>query len=223
LVSLFFAVFLAIPILLQPDFGSALILFALWFILLVLTGLKKKYLLLLLLIFVVTGVFSWEFVLKDYQQERILVFLNPVRDPFGGGYNVTQSVIAIGSGKFFGRGLGFGSQSQLKFIPEAQTDFIFAVIAEEFGLIGVLLILGFFGLVFHRLYRIASRSRDDFGLFLVLGVMVLLFLHLFVNFGMNLGIMPVMGISAPFLSYGGSFLISCLILIGIAESVAAHR
>ncbi|MBI5076867.1 rod shape-determining protein RodA [Candidatus Falkowbacteria bacterium] len=222
LVSVFFCLVLALPIMLQPDFGSAMILFGIWFTLLILTRLKKKYLILLLLIFVVIAAVGWNFALKDYQRERVLVFLNPTHDPFGSGYNVTQSVIAVGSGGWFGRGLGFGSQSQLKFIPEAQTDFIFAVIAEELGLLGVTIVLGLWAIVFWRLFQIAKKARDDFGLFLVLGASTLFFLHAFINIGMNLGIMPVMGISAPFLSYGGSFLIVSMAFIGFTESVAVH-
>lgn len=222
LVSAFFCLVLALPIMLQPDFGSAMILFAIWFTLLILTKLKKRYLILLLIIFIIFSIVGWNLVLKDYQRERVLVFLNPRHDPFGSGYNVTQSVIAVGSGGLFGRGLGFGSQSQLKFIPEAQTDFIFAVIAEELGLLGVSIVLGLWAIVFYRLLQIAKRARDDFGLFLVLGAATLFFLHVFVNIGMNLGIMPVMGISAPFLSYGGSFLIISMILVGFAESVTVH-
>ena len=166
---------------------------------------------------------SWVLFLEDYQKERIMVFINPQLDPLGGGYNVSQSIIGIGSGRLWGRGLGFGSQSQLRFIPEAQTDFIFAVIAEELGLFGVSLVLGLCGLIFYRLIKIAKQARNDFGLFIVLGVMVIFFLHIMVNVGMNMGIMPVMGISLPFLSYGGSFLIACLIMVGLAESVAVHR
>lgn len=219
IVSLGLTFLLAAPVLLQPDLGSAMILFGLWFILLLLTGVKFRFFLLLLLIFGLISGLSWGFILKDYQKERIMVFVNPESDPLGAGYNVSQSIIAIGSGQLFGRGLGFGSQSQLKFIPEAKTDFIFAVIAEELGLFGVLIILGLWAIVFHRLFRIAKRAKNDFGLFLVLGVMTLFILHLVVNIGMNMGVVPVMGISLPLLSYGGSFLVVTFLLFGVAESV----
>jgi len=223
IVSLFICLCLAVPVLLQPDMGSALILFGLWFILLALTGIKKSYFIILVVVFLILFLLVGAFLLKDYQRERIKIFFNPQADPQGSGYNVSQSIIGIGSGRFWGRGLGFGSQSQLKFIPEAKTDFIFAVIAEELGLIGVLFVLGGWGLIFYRLQRIAKQAKNDFGMFLVLGVMVLFFLHLLVNVGMNIGLMPVMGISLPLLSYGGSFLIASLILIGIAESVYVRR
>jgi len=219
IVSLILCLSLAVPVLLQPDLGSAAVLLGIWFIMLLLTGIRKRTVLLLFLLLAVVAVMGWTVFLKDYQKERIMVFLDPQSDPLGSGYNVTQSVIAIGSGKIWGRGLGFGSQSQLKFIPEAQTDFIFAVIAEELGLFGVFLVVFLWALIFYRLLLIAKGARDDFGMFLVLGVMSIFFWHLMINMGMNMGIMPVMGISLPFLSYGGSFLIVAMLLVGMAQSV----
>lgn len=212
-----------IPIMLQPDLGSALILLAVWFILLLITGIPKKFIIALILIFVLVASCAWFFFFADYQKQRIETFFNPTSDPLGSGYNVSQSIIGIGSGYLWGRGLGFGSQSQLKFIPESQTDFIFAVLAEELGLLGVGLVLILFGIIFYRLILIAKRAHDDFGLFLVLGVTIVFFIHMFVNIGMNMGIMPVTGISLPFLSYGGSFLLLCLVMVGLAESVAVRR
>lgn len=212
-----------LPVLLQPDLGSAIVLMAVWFALLVLTGIPKKFLIVILLVFVIVCTTAWFFFLHDYQKERIMVFINPQLDPLGGGYNVSQSIIAIGSGQILGRGLGFGSQSQLKFIPESQTDFLFAVIAEELGLLGVALVLALWAIIFYRLILIARRAKDDFGMFLVLGIAIVLFIHLLINVGMNMGIMPVTGISLPFLSYGGSFLLISLIMIGIAESVAVRK
>ncbi|MBU0648525.1 FtsW/RodA/SpoVE family cell cycle protein, partial [Patescibacteria group bacterium] len=175
------------------------------------------------LIFIILGTSAWSFGLQDYQKERVLTFLDQGRDPLGQGYNVTQSVIAIGSGGVFGRGLGFGSQSQLKFLPESQTDFIFAVIAEELGLVGIGLILGLFAIVFWRLFKIAQRAHDDFSLFLVLGVSLLLFIQVGMNAAMNLGMFPVTGITLPFLSYGASSLLVFLVLIGVAQSIAMRE
>jgi rod shape determining protein RodA len=223
LVSFFIFLILAVPVLLQPDLGSTLVMGGIWFIVLLLTGIDKKYIIILLILMIFVSSFAWGFMLKDYQKGRIMAFLDPQADPLGTGYNVSQAIIGIGSGRFFGRGLGFGSQSQLKFIPEAQTDFIFAVLAEELGLFGVFLVLGFWGLIFYRLLRIAKQAKNDFGQFLVLGIMSLFFIHIVVNVGMNLGVMPVMGISLPLLSYGGSFLVVTLGLIGIAESVAVRK
>ncbi|MFH0779922.1 MAG: rod shape-determining protein RodA [Parcubacteria group bacterium] len=223
IISLFITLSFVILVALQPDLGSAIVLMGIWLLLLAFTGLPKRYFLFMLFIALVLAAIAWTGFLADYQQSRILTFLHPTSDPLGGGYNVTQSIIAIGSGHFFGRGLGSGSQSQLRFIPESQTDFIFAVIAEELGLFGVFLVLAFFAVILYRLFAIARRARDDFGLFLCLGIACVFFIHLFVNVGMNMGLMPVAGISLPFLSYGGSFLVSCLIMVGIAESVAVRR
>ena len=223
IVSLFITLTFVTLIMFQPDFGSSLILLGIWFLLLLLTGIDKKYILILVAISVVLAGVSWQFLLADYQKDRIITFVSPSSDPLGRGYNVMQAIIAIGSGNWFGRGLGFGSQSQLRFVPESQTDFVFAVIAEELGLFGVMLLLGFWAIVFYRLITIARRSKDDFGMFLVLGITCLLFLHIFINIGMNMGIMPVTGISLPFLSYGGSFLVICMALIGVAEGVAVKK
>jgi len=209
-------------ILLQPDLGSALILGTIWFVMLLMTGVKKFYLAILVLIVIAVILFSWLVVLADYQKERIFTFLEPERDPLGSGYNVAQSIIAVGSGRWFGRGLGFGSQSQLRFIPESQTDFVFAVIAEELGFLGVILILGLWAIVFYRLVRAARRAPNDFAMFLILGIAVLFFLHIFVNIGMNVGIVPVTGISLPFLSYGGSFLVLSFAMLGICESIVVR-
>jgi len=221
--SLILTLIFVIPVLLQPDLGSAAILLGIWFILLLVTGIPRRYLVVLVLLFCLIASLTWVFFLADYQKERIETFLNPTSDPLGSGYNVSQSIIGIGSGYFWGRGLGFGSQSQLKFIPESQTDFIFAVIAEELGFLGVVMVLGLFAVIFYRLVVIARRAHDDFGLYLVLGIVAVIFLHMFINIGMNMGIMPVTGISLPFVSYGGSFLLICLIMIGVAESVAVRR
>lgn len=209
-------------VMVQPDLGSAMVLFSVWLGLLLLANVQRKYIAMVLLSLVVIGIFGWFFGMQDYQHERILTFLDPSRDPLGQGYNVTQAVIAVGSGGLFGRGLGFGSQSQLKFLPESQTDFIFAVVAEELGLIGIGLIFILFGIVFWRLLKISNRTSDDFSMFLILGIMVYIFVQFGVNVAMNLGWFPVTGITLPFLSYGASSLLIFLILIGIAESVAVH-
>lgn len=219
LIGFFLTTIFAVAVMLQPDLGSAMVLMGLWLGLLVLSGTPKKFLIFLLIIFVVTALLGWQFFLQDYQKDRIVSFINPEADPRGSGYNVSQSVIAIGSGGVWGKGLGFGSQSQLRFIPESRTDFIFAVIAEELGFFGVSLMLFLYGVIFYRLFLIARSAYNDFGLYLVVGVIILLFLHLIINVGMNMGIMPVTGLALPFLSYGGSFLMICLVLIGIAQSV----
>jgi len=223
IVSLFGTLILAFFVLMQPDTGSAAVLLGLWFILLMVTGVRWRYLGVIMLTAIVLVSILWFGMFADYQKARIMTFLNPAIDPLGSGYNVTQAKIAVGSGGVFGRGLGFGSQSQLKFIPESQTDFIFAVIAEELGLLGVALVLGLWVLIFYRLARAAKRARDDFGQFVLLGILIIFFIHIFVNIGMNIGLLPVTGISLPFLSYGGSFVLVSMFFIGVAESVIASK
>ncbi len=219
------ALFMALPvglIMLQPDLGSALVLIAVWFGLLCLTRTKKRYVAGIVLVALFAGLFSWFFVLKEYQKDRFYAFLHP-NDPACAEttcYNVRQSLIAIGSGQVFGRGLGFGSQSQLHFLPEAQTDFIFSVIAEELGLIGVAMVFTLYVLLLLRLFGIAKRSRSDFAAYTVLGIMLLFFVQVVLNIGATTGLLPVTGLTLPFLSYGGSSLIVNCFLIGIAESIA---
>lgn len=209
-----------ILILVQPDLGSGLILFLVWLSMIILVGFNKKYLLAIVLMLAVVFSAAWQFALLDYQKQRIITFLNPSFNPLSQGYNVSQAIIAVGAGGLTGRGLGFGSQSQLKFLPEAQTDFIFAVAAEELGFSGVLLILLFFGIFFYRCLYHLKKINNDFGIFFILGALSLIFIEMFINIGMNLGILPVVGISLPFLSYGGSGLVSSLMLVGVIESIA---
>lgn len=203
----------------QPDFGSAITLFLIWLVMLIFVGISKKHLIFLIISLLIITTFAWFFLFQEYQQDRILTFFNPQADPYGRGYQVRQAVIAVGAGGFLGRGLGFGSQSQLKFLPASQTDFIFAVIAEELGFLGVSLVLFFWGLIFYRLIQAAKLMKDNFALFFILGASVLFFVQILINIGMNVGIVPVTGISLPFLSYGGSFLVVSLIIIGIIQSM----
>jgi rod shape determining protein RodA len=207
-------------IMLQPDLGSAIILIGLWLGLLMLTRTRKLFLFLIIGAGAAVFIFGWFFFFADYQKERILTFVDPARDPLGAGYNVTQSVIAIGAGNVFGRGLGFGSQSQLHFLPETQTDFIFAVIAEELGFVGVLLVLVLYFILLWRLTTLARRCQSDFDTYTVLGIALLFFIQIVLNIGAAVGLLPVTGITLPFLSYGGSSLIMNFFLIGIAESIA---
>ncbi len=203
----------------QPDFGSAMILFLVWAVLLFLTGIKKRYILSIFAIMIIIMLMGWFFFFVDYQKARIMTFLMPETNSLDYGYNITQAMIAVGSGRMIGQGIGFGTQSQLKFLPEAQNDFIFAVIAEELGFLGVTLVILFFAVFFFRLIKGVRSSPNDYGVYFLLGVIVLIFIEMFINIGMNIGILPVIGISLPFLSYGGSAIVSSLILVGIAESV----
>ncbi|MFA5994742.1 MAG: rod shape-determining protein RodA [Parcubacteria group bacterium] len=214
-----------IPVLLilkQPDFGSAAIIIGIWTGMLFASGLNKQVIAGLVLAGIIATASGW-FMLKDYQKERLVNFVNPERDPRGTGYNVLQSIVAVGSGGVWGKGLGHGSQSQLNFLPEKHTDFIFAVFSEELGLFGSGVILGIFGLLIYRIKEAARLARDNFGYLLAVGVVMMLFLQVLVNVGMNIGVAPVAGVPLPFLSYGGSSMISVLASIGIIQSIYIRR
>ncbi len=215
----------ALPIaavLAQPDLGSAAILFAIWLGMMLMSGVPRRYTIAMCIMIILIAALGWITVLKGYQRERIITFLYPTHDVQGKSYNIRQAQIAIGSGELFGRGLGFGSQSHLRFLPESQTDFIFSVIAEELGFIGVSFLLFFWLLLLRRLMRLMRKVRDDFGAYCVLGVTLLLFSHMAINIGGNLGLIPLTGIVLPFLSYGGSALVVDLIAIGLVESIHIH-
>ncbi|HEB01595.1 MAG TPA: rod shape-determining protein RodA [Candidatus Portnoybacteria bacterium] len=206
-------------ILIQPDLGSLLVIIGIWLGLMILSGIKLRHLLLLGVVGCLITLLSWFFFLQDYQKARILAFINPNLDPLGQGYNVIQSIIAVGSGGLLGKGLGQGTQSQLNFLPEQHTDFIFAVVAEEWGFIGVLFVLILFGVLFFRLIKVALASSDNFGRLLSAGVAIMLFFHLIINIGMNMGLVPITGIPLPLLSYGGSSLVATLISLGLVQGV----
>jgi len=166
---------------------------------------------------------AWVGFFAEYQKDRIRSVLDPLADPQGQGYNVSQALIAIGSGQWFGRGFGSGSQSQLHFLPESQTDFIFAVIAEELGFMGVLIIFAAFGTLFFRLARAIYFAKDPFASYLLFGIGALFFFQFLINIGMNLGLFPVTGIGLPFVSYGGSSLLVNIFMLGIAANIYRTR
>ncbi len=213
------ALILIILVFLQPDFGSSIILFALWFFMLAIAGFKRKYFFIIGLVALVLFAGLWTLSLKDYQKQRVLTFLNTSSEPLDQGYNISQAIIAVGAGGLTGRGIGFGSQSQLKFLPEAHNDFIFAVIAEELGFLGVFLVIGFFFIFFYRCISRVKNINNDFGIYFILGVTGLIFIEMFINIGMNIGLLPVVGISLPYVSYGGSGIISKYILLGIVQNI----
>ena len=208
-----------ILVMMQPDFGSALLLFAVWLMIVVLAGMDKKYLAFLGMGLFILFILAWSFYFKEYQKQRIITFANPSFNAMEQGYNVAQAIIAVGSGGLFGRGIGFGSQSQLKFLPESQTDFIFAVISEELGFFGVALVLIFFAVFLVRCLMAVKKVNNDFGIYFILGAASLIFIEMFVNIGMNIGILPVIGIALPFVSYGGSSIISNLMFLGVIQSI----
>lgn len=220
------AIYVSIPaflILIEPDLGSSLVIFLTWLAMLMVSKMNKKHLALLLMIGVVLSSFAWFFVLHDYQKNRIYTFVDPTKDPQGTGYNVLQSIIAVGSGNLTGRGVGRGLQSQLKFLPERQTDFIFASTAEELGLLGSAFILSMFGIIFFRLISAVKHARDNFGMYLTVGIFFMLLFQVLINVGMNVGLLPVTGIPLPLLSYGGSSLLTTAAALGLVQSVVARQ
>lgn len=210
----------AFLIMLEPDLGSAFMHIAIWLGLLLVSPMPKRYLLYLLIIFLIVGAVAWQFFLADYQKDRVLSFLNPTADPLGRGYNVIQSMVAVGAGGVFGRGLARGLQSQLKFLPERQTDFIFASTVEELGILGGGLILLLFLFLFYKMIKIISHARDAFGTYLASGIFFLLLVQTVVNIAMNLGLLPVTGVTLPFLSYGGSSLVITMWFMGILQNIS---
>ena len=211
-----------IPTLLQPDFGSATVFVALWLAVVVFCGLPRHAWWLLLLSAVVAFLLLWTVGLKPYQRERITSFLNPSLDPYGASYNVAQARIAIGSGGLFGKGIGEGSQARLRFLPEASTDFMFAVLGEELGFVGLALVLGLFALLLQRFIRLGQESGDAFAGILLIALAAIITFHLFVNAGMNLGLLPVTGIPLPFLSAAATSVVIMFCMVGLAESVEVH-
>jgi rod shape determining protein RodA len=166
---------------------------------------------------------AWNFGLKEYQKNRVLTFLSPGRDPRGSGYNSIQSKIAVGSGKVLGKGFRKGTQSQLEFLPERHTDFIFSVLSEEHGFIGSVTTLGLFIILYLMAIRIAIQARDKAGALIVVGVLAYMFWHVFVNMSMVIGLMPIVGVPLPLLSYGGSSMLSTMLGMGLISSVAYRR
>lgn len=200
---------------LQPDFGSSIIIFLIWLGIILVSGINKKHLLAVFLIAAATMALAWLFVFKPYQKARILTFIEPAQDARGAGYNALQSMIAVGSGQFFGKGIGFGSQSRLEFLPEHQTDFVFAAFAEEWGFVGALFVFLFYGIVIWRVLKNASFGRSNFESLYGIGVAIFLTAHFFVNVGMNIGLMPITGTTLPFLSYGGTHMLTVYAALGI--------
>ena len=214
-----------IPVILtakQPDLGTAILLFIAGSSVLFFAGLSGKIIVPLFSIIIMSIPFSWYF-LHDYQRQRVLTFLSPERDPLGAGYNIIQSKIAIGSGGLFGKGWLNGTQSHLHFLPEHTTDFIFAVSGEEFGLIGSLVLILFFMLIILRGFTIAMHAQDTFSRLLAASITLTFFVSFFINMGMVTGILPVVGIPLPLISYGGSSMITTMINFGILMSIQTHR
>lgn len=209
-------------ILLQPDMGSTLILFGIWFGFLLVSGLPLRRLLMLGVLFAIGGAILWGFFLKGYQRDRLIGFFVPERDPLGVNYNVIQSKIAIGSAGLLGKGYGQGSQVQLGFLPEAKTDFIFSAFIEEWGIVSGALLVGVFLFLIYHILRTGMEAERNFEKFICLGTAITLAVHFIINAGEAVGLMPVIGVTFPFLSYGGSNLLLNFLLLGIINSIAVR-
>jgi rod shape determining protein RodA len=208
---------------LQPDFGSAIIIFFIWFGMALISGISKRHLLIVIGIVAVAFLFLWGFVFEPYQKARVINFVQPLSDIRGSGYNVYQSTIAVGSGQIVGKGVGFGTQSRLKFLPEYQTDFIFAAFSEEWGFVGVMIIYILFGLIIWRILHLSLLGATNFEILFGIGLAIYFMTHLIINIGMNLGIMPVTGITLPFMSYGGSHLLTEFVGLGILMGMSRYK
>lgn len=209
-------------IMLQPDAGSAMVFLFMFVVMVFVAGISYKYIIPAGLGFAAFLPLAYMFLLSDYQKHRIQVFFNPDMDKLGSGYNVIQSKIAVGSGQLFGKGFLKGTQNQLGFLPTKHTDFIFSVIAEELGFIGALLVILVLFLIIARCIKASGEANDLFGKYLCLGIAAMLIFHTFENIGMCIGLMPVTGIPLPFISYGGTSLLTNMIAVGVVLSVTRH-
>jgi rod shape determining protein RodA len=216
-ISLSYFILPGLLLFLQPDIGGIIIIFSLWFGILLVSGIKLRHIFFIIVIGIIFSMVAWFYLLHDYQKQRVISFLF-VQDPQGASWSQNQAKIAIGSGGFWGKGFAKGSQTQLKFLPEPQTDFIFSAIAEEFGFIGVFSLLLLYCILLWRLIIIAINSKSNFPRLFAVGVAILLGSKMIINVGMNLGLLPVIGIPIPLVSYGGSNMIATMISLGIVQS-----
>jgi rod shape determining protein RodA len=215
----------AVPVgllMLQPDLGGAALLVGTWGIMVLFAGIRPSQIAVLFVGVAIVAAGGWFLVFHDYQKNRIKTFLDPSRDPLATGYNVTQAKIAIGSGGLWGRGLGDGSQSQLRFLPQSQTDFVLAVIAEELGFVGICLLFAAFIVLLWRMITIGRRARDSFGAYVCIGTFAVIFVEIIVHAGANVSLMPATGVALPLVSYGGSSLLLSMTFLGLVQSVAVR-
>lgn len=207
----------------QPDLGTGMLLFAVALSMILFIGIKRHVLITMLLVTLVIVPLAWNYGMKEYQKNRILTFLDPNRDPRGAGYNSIQSKIAVGSGKFFGKGFRKGTQSQLNFLPEHHTDFIYSVLSEENGFVGSVTTLLLFVMLIFIALKCASQARDKFGALIVIGGTSIIFWHVFINIGMVIGLLPIVGVPLPLMSYGGSIMITTMTCLGLISSVSIRK
>lgn len=221
-----FLIYSAIPIGLivaQKDFGTALVFIFIFFVLVFICGIAYKYLILLVTAFLLSTPFIWFFLLNDKRRNRIFVFLNPELDPLGAGYNVIRSKMAIGSGQIYGKGLYKGIQTQNRMVPVSESDFIFSVVGEELGFIGAIIVILLICIILMRCIYIARKARDSYGMFVAIGIAAMWAFHAMENIGMSVGVLPVTGIPLPFVSSGGSYMLTCYLAVGIVMSISMRR
>jgi rod shape determining protein RodA len=207
----------------QPDLGTAMMVTLIGISMIIFVGVKLRIIVVALISVAILLPMAWSFGLKDYQRNRVLTFLDPNRDPRGAGYNSIQSKIAVGSGQFLGKGFRKGSQAQLEFLPEQHTDFIFSVLSEEWGFVGSITTISIYCFLIVRGLIIASQAREKSGALLAVGILGMIFWHMFINVGMVTGVLPIVGIPLPLISYGGSSMLTTMLGLGLISSVAYRR
>ena len=222
LVSGFYAFIFFILVLVHPDLGSAMIMFALWLGMVMISGISKKHLLGMVALALIAFGLLWTVGFKDYQKARITNFMHPLADIHGAGYNAYQSTIAVGSGGMFGKGVGYGTQSRLKFLPEYQTDFIFAAFAEEWGFVGIVILFALYGIIIWRIINNSLNGATNFEILYGAGTAIFFIVHIVVNVGMNMHLLPVTGTPLPFMSYGGTHIMSEFIILGILMAMRRY-
>jgi rod shape determining protein RodA len=222
LVSGVYAAVAFVLVALQPDFGGAIIIFLIWFGMVLVSGISRRHLLTVFTVGITAFALLWFFGFHDYQKQRIMTFVNPAGDIRGAGYNAYQSTVAVGSGQLIGKGIGYGTQSKLRFLPEYQTDFIFAAFAEEWGFVGIVIVCTLFGLVFWRIMATATGGASNFETLFAFGVLFYFLAHFLLHVGINLGILPVTGTTIPFMSYGGSHLLAEFFALGMLSGMNAY-
>jgi rod shape determining protein RodA len=221
-VSAAYAGTLILLILVEPDLGMATIFASIWLGMVLVSGIPKRHLLIVFAVGVVAATALWFGGLHAYQRARIMAFVNPAANIHGAGYNAYQAVVAAGSGQIWGKGIGYGTQSKLRFLPEYETDFIFAAFAEEWGFVGVVLVLLLYGLLLYQMLALARRMPTNFDALFTIGIVILFLASIIVHVGINLGLLPVTGTTLPFMSSGGSHLIIEFAALGIITSLAQH-
>jgi rod shape determining protein RodA len=222
LVSGVYAGLVFVLVALQPDFGGAIIIFLLWLGMVLVSGISWRHLLTVVVVGATAFTLLWFVGFHDYQKQRILTFLNPTANIRGAGYNAYQSTVAVGSGQLFGKGIGYGTQSKLRFLPEYQTDFIFAAFSEEWGFIGILIVFSLFGIIFWRIFVAASRGASNFETLFAFGILFYFFAHFLLHVGINMGVLPVTGTTIPFMSYGGSHILAEFLSLGMLSGMSRY-